>query len=108
MRPLRHRAPKGAGSLGPDGYRRYMIDGRNRLEHHLVIEAYLGRRLRRGEVVHHRNGVRDDNRLANLELWSTAHPPGQRVADKVAWAKELLRTYEPEALADPANLYLAS
>jgi len=31
------------------------------------------------------NGVRDDNRLENLELWVSPQPQGQRVADLVAW-----------------------
>ena len=38
-------------------------------EHILVVEAMLGRYLEPGESVHHRNGVRDDNRPENLELW---------------------------------------
>jgi hypothetical protein len=62
------------------------------------MEEALGRRLSRHEHVHHRNGVKKDNRLENLELWTTRHPPGQRVTDMVAWAKELLATYEPECL----------
>jgi hypothetical protein len=57
------------------------------------MERILGRSLRPGENVHHRNGVRDDNRPENLELWSTSQPSGQRVDDKIAWALEFLESY---------------
>ncbi|MFD9069181.1 HNH endonuclease [Streptomyces lasiicapitis] len=63
------------------------------LEHILIMSQYLGRPLLAGENVHHRNGVRGDNRLENLELWSRRQPSGQRIADKVAWAKEILELY---------------
>lgn len=51
------------------------------LEHILVIERILGRYLLPNERVHHRNGVRDDNRPENLELWRVKDPPGVRAAD---------------------------
>lgn len=78
-----------------DGYVYITEPGSRRTmsEHRAIMANHLGRELFPDETVHHINGVRSDNRLENLELWSSSHPPGQRVEDKIAWARMILDRY---------------
>lgn len=66
---------------------------RRTYEHVLVMEQKIGRRLVKGEIVHHKNGVRDDNRPENLELWNKGQPAGQRVEDRIPYYIEFLEQY---------------
>jgi len=55
--------------LPPGDFFLSMVDRRRYVfEHRLVMAKHLGRCLQPWELIHHKNGIRDDNRLKNLEL----------------------------------------
>jgi hypothetical protein len=47
--------------------------GRRRFEHQIVAERMLGRLLKPGEIVHHKNGNKGDNSPENLEVYNQSH-----------------------------------
>lgn len=90
-------AAKGTGTITKEGYRRVRTAaGRRVLEHVAVMEQHLGRRLVPGENVHHKHGMRSENKIEDLELWFKMQPSGQRVTDLM----EYIATYHADAMAE--------
>lgn len=77
--PTKH-LPNG-NKLNGAGYELTKVDGKWLFVHRIVMERKLGRPLLKHESVHHKNGIRHDNREENLELWVGAIRYGQRAKD---------------------------
>lgn len=98
------RAKRGSGYIAPDGYKRVVTpDGRTLPEHRYVMEKIIGRPLRPEENVHHLDGRRSFNDPSNLELWSKSQPAGQRVEDKLQWAREIIALYGTPVCKPPVD-----
>ena len=93
---------KGGVNKHASGYLKELRKGHPRadkngyvMQHRLVMEKVLGRYLEANEHIHHMNGIRDDNRPENLELWtSRKDPPGQRTLDLIC---DMIAKLPPEA-----------
>lgn len=95
------------GDEHPSGYVYVNIFKKRYAEHAIVMEHMLGRPLRPGESVHHKNGRRGDNRPGNLELWVKPQLAGQRVEDLVSWVVDTYPEFVRAELEGRPQLFVA-
>ncbi len=93
---------KGGSFISAQGYRMIYIpdhpffaDGQYRREHSFVIYCEtLHRDRHKGETIHHIDGNRLNNDKSNLKLYSSSHPSGQDVTDKLKWCVKFMNDYQ--------------
>ncbi len=69
-------------------------------EHRLAMEEHLGRPLLPTETVHHKNGVKHDNSIENLEVWGSYHGNGHRYEDLSVVELKALIAYLEQLVAE--------
>lgn len=67
------------------------------LEHRLVMAKFLGRNLHNWEIVHHKNHIRSDNRIENLQLYTdTRHTQLTVLENRIARLKSVIQQLRDE------------
>lgn len=88
------------------GYRMIAVNGKHVREHRVIAERMIGRPLRRDEVVHHKNGIKDDNRPENLEVMtmgqhSLEHAPVEVLRARNVKANQVRWGHMPKTCQEP-------
>ena len=63
------------------------------MEHIYIVEQHIGRRLKKDEVVHHKNHIRNDNRIENLQLMTFKQHASLHMKERWEAKKKGVMTY---------------
>ena len=89
------RVKQGNRYMTSDGYIRiHLGNGKSILEHRLVMEKHLGRKLQNGELVHHIDGNKTNNQIENLAVVNGKEHAAIHLVLEDQWAKEYDRCAE--------------
>lgn len=69
---IRERGQGTINGKNKSGYVCVKVKGKSHLLHRLIVEKHLGRKLKKTEIVHHKNENQLDNRIENLEVMTRA------------------------------------
>lgn len=85
------RPREGCARLLPKlGYMYVMVNGKGVFEHRHIMEMHIGRKLSRTEHVHHKNGIKTDNRIDNLQLMDGKEHNKEHMTSEVAKQMSIL------------------
>ena len=75
------------------GYIRIFVDNEWIFEHKYICEQMIGRKLNKGECVHHLNSIRTDNRISNLVIFPSQkeHVKFENKIRQFGWTNNRLR-----------------